>query len=422
MDLIIHSLKSIAVAIIEPMHLVMLVVFGIIFYLKNVKIVSIQKMTLGEGLNTPLELTLSQIVLGILAGAIGSIILSVLGVTFSENSGIEFIFMISILSLFYKKKYISYAYSSAILGVIGISLNIISSITGMKLFLNIDILSLMTFIGVIYILEGVLIIVDGNRGAIPIFTKKEDKIVGGFSFSRYWPIPIAILMIFTNSVAGEDSIYSNVSSWWPIINNKAIISLLATAMIASIPLYGIMGYSNVTFTQEKKTKSLRCGTTILIYGVSVALVAQLASINMLGEIISIIYAPLAFELIMRYEYRVEKKGQCLYVSDDEGIMVLEVTPNSPAYDVGIKRGDKIIEINGQNIKSEGDIFKAARDSILKVPMKVKNNSGQVLEYVIQPRNKRLGLLLVPKMVKREDMFEIKPDDIKNIINEIKNKK
>lgn len=422
MDLIIHSLKSIAVAIIEPMHLVMLVVFGIIFYLKNVKIVSIQKMTLGEGLNTPLELTLSQIVLGILAGAIGSIVLSVLGVTFSENSGIEFIFMISILSLFYKKKYISYAYSSAILGVIGISLNIISSITGMKLFLNVDILSLMTFVGVIYILEGLLIIVDGNRGAIPVFTKKEDKIVGGFSFSRYWPIPIAILMIFTNSIADEDSIYSNVASWWPIINNKAVLSLLATAMIASIPLYGIMGYSNVTFTQEKKTKSLRCGSAILVYGISVALVAQLANINIVGQIISIIYTPLAFELIMRYEYRVEKKGQCLYVSDDEGIMVLEVTPNSPAYEVGIKRGDKIIEINGQNIKSEGDIFKAARDCILKVPMKVKNNSGQVLEYIIQPRNKRLGLLLVPKMVKREDMFEIKPDDIKNIINELKNKK
>ena len=422
MDLIIHSLKSIAVAIIEPMHLVMLVVFGIIFYLKNVKIVSIQKMTLGEGLNTPLELTLSQIVLGILAGAIGSIVLSVLGVTFSENSGIEFIFMISILSLFYKKKYISYAYSSAILGVIGISLNIISSSIGMKLFLNVDILSLMTFVGVMYILEGLLIIVDGNRGAIPVFTKKEDKIVGGFSFSRYWPIPIDILMIFNNSIAGEDSIYSNVASWWPIINNKAVLSLLATAMIASIPLYGIMGYSNVTFTQEKKTKSLRCGSAILVYGISVALVAQLANINIVGQIISIIYTPLAFELIMRYEYRVEKKGQCLYVSDDEGIMVLEVTPNSPAYEVGIKRGDKIIEINGQNIKSEGDIFKAARDCILKVPMKVKNNSGQVLEYIIQPRNKRLGLLLVPKMVKREDMFEIKPDDIKNIINELKNKK
>lgn len=422
MDLIIHSLTSVAETIIEPMHLVMLLVFGIIFYFKNVRIVSIQKMTLGEGLNTPLELTLSQIVLGILAGAIGSVILSVLGVTFNENSGIEFIFMISILSLFYKKKYISYAYSAAILGAIGIALKFISNITEMKLFLNTDILSLMTFVGVIYILEGFLIIFDGSRGAIPVFTKKEDKIVGGFSFNRYWPIPVAILMIFSNSIAGEDSIYSNVASWWPIINNKEVLSLLATAMIASIPLYGIMGYSNVTFTQEKKTKSLRCGSTILIYGVTVALVAQLASINILGQIIAIIYAPLAFELIMRYEYRVEKKGKCLYVSDDEGIMVLEVTPNSPAYEVGIKRGDKIIEINGQNIKSEVDIFKAARDSILKVPMKVKNNSGQVLEYIVQPRNKRLGLLLVPKMVKREDMFEIKPDDLKNIINELKNKK
>ena len=47
MDLIIHSLKSVATAIIEPMHLVMLLVFGIIFYFKNVRIVSIQKMTLG---------------------------------------------------------------------------------------------------------------------------------------------------------------------------------------------------------------------------------------------------------------------------------------------------------------------------------------------------------------------------------------
>lgn len=421
MDLIVHSLKSVATAIIEPMHLIMLVIFGVIFYFKNVRIVSIQKMTLGEGINTPLELTLSQIILGILAGAIGSIILSVLGVTFSENSGVEFILMISILSLFYKKKYISYAYSAAILATIGIILNIISNAIGVKLLLDINVLSLITFIGVIYILEGLLIMFDGSRGAIPVFTKKEDKIVGGFSFSRYWPMPIAILMIFSNSASGGESIYSNLASWWPIINRESTLALLTTAMIVSIPIYGILGYSNVTFTQEKKIKSLRCGITIALYGLSVALVAQLANINILGQIVSIIYAPLVFELIMRYEYRVEKKGKFLYVSDDEGIMVLEVTPNSPAYEVGIKRGDKIIEINGQSIKSEVDILKIARESIFKVPVKIKNNSGQVLEYIIQPRNKRLGMLLVPRLVKREDIFEIKADDLKNIINELKNK-
>ena len=55
MDLVIYTLRSMAYAIVEPLHLVMLVVFGILFYLKNRKLVSIQKMTLGEGLNTPLR-------------------------------------------------------------------------------------------------------------------------------------------------------------------------------------------------------------------------------------------------------------------------------------------------------------------------------------------------------------------------------
>ena len=37
-------------------------------------------------------------------------------------------------------------------------------------------------------------------------------------------------------------------------------------------------------------------------------------------------------------------------------------------------------------------------------MKIKNNSGQVLEYIVQPRNKRLGILLVPRMVKEKKIL------------------
>lgn len=421
MNLIIQTLKSVASAIVEPMYLLMLIVFGVIFYFKNVRISGIQKMTLGEEINTPLDLTISQIVLGVLAGIVGSLILSILGITFTENSGIEFIFMISILSLFFAKKYISYAYSSAILGVIGIITEGISKIIGINTFINVNILSLVTFIGVIYLLEGILIIFDGSKGAIPVFTKKDGNIVGGFSFSRYWPMPIAILMIFSNSLSASDSIYLNAPSWWPLVNRSEILSILSTVMIASIPLYGVVGYRNLTFTQEKSKKSLRSGSIILAYGLSIMLIAQLSNLGVIGEILAVLYCPLGYELLTRYENGIERKGEFLYVSDDEGIMVLEVTPNSPAYEVGIKRGDKIIEINGQNISSEVDIFKAEKESIFKIPLKIKKNSGQVLDYVIQSRNKRLGLLLVPRMVKKEDIFEIKTDDFKNIINDVKNK-
>lgn len=423
MDLIIYSLKAVAVAIVEPLHLLMLVIFGIMFYLKNVKISSIQKMTIGERLNSPLELTLSQIVLGILAGAIGTIILTVLGITFKENSGIEFLFIISILMLFYKKKFISFAYTGAILGAVGIIIEVTKGILGKKIYFDIDIVALTTFIAVIYIIEALLIMVDGGRGAIPVFTKKDNKIIGGFSFNRYWALPIAILMIFNTAVATSSSTISiETPNWWPIINTNGILGILSTAMIACIPLYGVIGYSNVTFTKEKNKKPLLSGMLILALGISILIVSQLSKLNIIGQIVSLVYMPLAYEAITRYEKKLESSGEYLYFSDDEGVTALEVAPNSPAYEVGIRSGDKIIKINGDNITSEADILKAARYGVFKLELSIKKKSGQVQEYSVQPRNKRIGILLVPKMVKVEDMVGADTEDFKRILEELKNKK
>ena len=118
MELITYSLRTVAEAIIKPTYLLMLIVFGVIFYLKNKRTSMIQQMTIGEVIDTPLELTLSQLVIGILAGTIGSIILSILGVSFGNNSGIEFIFITSILLLIIRPRLVCFAYSGAVLGAV----------------------------------------------------------------------------------------------------------------------------------------------------------------------------------------------------------------------------------------------------------------------------------------------------------------
>jgi len=64
---------------------------ALIFYNKNKKIAAMQKMIMGESLDSPFELTISQLVIGIFAGAVASLIFTFSGLVFDENSNIYFI-------------------------------------------------------------------------------------------------------------------------------------------------------------------------------------------------------------------------------------------------------------------------------------------------------------------------------------------
>ena len=422
MDLVMYSLTTVAKAIVEPIYLLMLIVLGVIFYFKNKRISMIQRMTIGEYLDTPLELTLSQIVIGIIAGAFTSVILTLLGITFNANSAIGFIFFASIIMMFLNQKNMCFSYSGTILAVIGLLIDIISKITGKTSLLDINILSLLTLVGVLHITEGILVMMDGSRGAIPVFTNKDDKIIGGFSLNRYWVIPVAILFILGNEEGASPLISVTMPQWWPIIKDTKLLSLLSVLTLSSMPFYGVIGYNAVTFTRKKKVKALLSGICTLIYGISLVAVAQLSNIGFIGEVIAVIYMPMAHKIMMKVQSFMEKNRRYLYVSDEEGISILEVAPSSIAFQLGIRRGDKILAVNGQDVLSEIDVIKAIKENVYGIPIKIKNKAGEVVEYFVQPKNKRLGMLLVPRMVKNESKIDISSDEFKRILDEFKKMK
>ena len=309
MELITYSLRTVAEAIIKPTYLLMLIVFGVIFYLKNKRTSMIQQMTIGEVIDTPLELTLSQLVIGILAGTIGSIILSVLGVSFGNNSGIEFIFITSILLLIIRPRLVCFAYSGAVLGAVSMILNIILNSIGKQSYINVNILSLTSFIAVLHMIEGIIVMVDGNRGAIPVFSNRDNKIIGGFSFNRYWTIPIAVMIMISGDSSGTGIISAPAYNWWPIIKDSNLMTMLAVASLTFVPFYGVIGYSSVTFTKRKKEKVIGAGIGIFLYGVSLLIVSQLCSIGLMGEILALVYMPLGHELLIKFERMREKRGE-----------------------------------------------------------------------------------------------------------------
>lgn len=422
MELILYTLRTVAYAIVDPMHLFMLVVLGIMFYIKNKRISIMQKMTIGETINSPLELTLSQIALGIIAGVIVSIMLSGFGIIFNENSGIEIMFMISILLLFIKKRYISFAYSGAILGAVSILLNILAELTKTESYINVNILVLMTFVGLIHVVEGILVMFDGGRGAIPVFTNRDDKIIGGFAYNRYWALPVALFIAITSDISSATTSAVATPDWWPIINRSGALLLLSTAIIASIPLYGVIGYNSVSFTKEKNKKPIYSGLGILIYGVILTLIAQLSNFGIVGQILVIVFAPLGYELTIKIQNKIENSGEYLYVTDDNGVAVLEVAPNSPAFKSGVRRGDKILEVNKNKVTSEVEIFREIRENFSEIPFRIKKISGEIVDLNIIPKNKRVGMLLVPRMVKADSTLSVDNDDFKKVLEEMKRKR
>ncbi|SFU29370.1 hypothetical protein SAMN04487886_100329 [Clostridium sp. DSM 8431] len=425
MNLIIYTLRSLSYVITEPSLMIVLVLLGVLFYGKNRKIVTMQKIIIGDNVNSALELTLSQIVLGIFAGVFASIILTNLGVIFSENSGIELMFVISIVLAFVKPRYICFSYSGAILGIISLIFTYFNITTsrGTHLF-DLDITMLMTFVGVSHFVEGILVMFDGSRGYVPVFSNKNGKIIGGYALRRYWIVPIAIFVAYSSlsiGTAGTESI--STPDWWPILGYDSVIKLIETSILTLSPLIGMIGYSSVSFTRRKKAKSLSSGIFICVYGILLTLVAQVAKLGIAGEILVIIFAPLGHEAMLLLQRKLEDRRKPLFVSDEEGVAVLDVVPYSTAYNLGLREGDKIALVNGVEINSEADIYTIAKENFNSLEFEVidrkKNKKNIKFRY---ENNTRLGFVLVPKFVDMKRVVSFEGDKFSKVLDNIKKNK
>jgi len=425
MEIAIHTLRAVASAIADPSNAFILIMIGLIFYNKNKKIAIMQKMIMGESLDSAFELTISQIVIGIIAGAAASLIFTFLGLVFDENSNIYLLFMLSLFFMAFKPRFICFSYSGAVLGITSLVFKYAAIVLNMpKLnFINVDILTLMTLVGVLHIVEGSLVMIDGSRGAIPVFTNRDNKIIGGFALKRYWALPIAILILLSSAtsdlVAGQSLM---TPQWMPAIRGDIAARILKNSTIASIALYGVIGYSSITFTKSKGKKTLFSGALIMGYGILLTAISQLAVFGVAFQFLILIFAAAFHEAMLQIEKHMELTLQPKYVSSDEGIMVLEVAPKSPAFQMGIQSGDLIVQLNDKKIEAEEEILHIVKGNFNSLSLKIKKPSGELkdMNYSNISGNKRLGIVIVPRELPKDNSI-VKMDDesFKDVLDKMK---
>ncbi len=424
MNVTIYTLRSVAYAITEPSLFIVLIILGFLFYRQNRKTAIMQKMIIGETINSPLELTISQIVIGLLAGTLASLLLSYIGVMFPENSGIEFLFVVSILLMLFKPRFFCFSYSASILGGLYLLLRFFMDTIGRENIFSIDLVFLFSMVGVLHFVEGILVSIDGHKGAIPIFTTRDDKIIGGFALKRYWALPVALFIIYAQSPGSAiGTVDVSTPSWWPLFKTSGTLDIIKTAVLTMIPFYGVLGYSGVTFTKDKGTKALQSGLDILIYGILLTAIAQLARFGVFGELIAIASSAGGHELMLYLQSKKEIKRKPKYVSDEEGLMILEVAPESPAFKAGLKSGDKILEVNGKQISNEAYIYSELKASLNKIVMRIKNYKGELRDINLSRKGvERLGLVLVPRVVPSENkIVKLTGESFKDILDKFKKK-
>lgn len=394
MDLVLKTIRAVSYILVNPMLVLILLIITLLFYIKNRKINFIQSMVLGEKINSPLELTISQVVIGIIAGVVGSLILTLFGVTFEGNQGISLLFIFSILMIIYKPKIFNLPYIATLLSLLSLIISRFS--IGQVIQINFYIPYVIIIVGVISLIQGMLIIVDGRRGYIPVFTTKNNEILGGFIFRRYWTLPIAFFIMF-NSLNG----YRFNNGYSSFIQSQ-IVAITATTILTVLPFYSIIGFESVTFTKNKFKKTLTLGFTMILYAVILFFLSWISRQGLLYQVISIILMPIIYIFIKYIERYIENTSKPLFISDKEGICILDVIPNSRASKCGVRSGDKIIELNGLKPFSEKEILKSISDKYLDTVLKIKNIKGEINEYIIEGKSKsvRFGIVLVPVNVRK----------------------
>ncbi|WP_297417704.1 signal protein PDZ [Clostridium sp.] len=426
MSLFIYTLRNVAGAIVTPPLTFLLITLGIILYFKNKKVMTMQKIIVGGSVNSSIELTLSQLVLGIIGGSIGSLILTSLGVVFSENSGIVYLFIISILLMFIKPRLICFAYSGAVLGAVSIIIRFISKFIPQILnstILDVDILYLIVFIGVFHIIEGFLVIIDGDRGAVPVFTNKDRKILGGYALKRYWVLPIAIMLALNINNMGTSYQTEFVQSpdWWPLISSPSGLSLIGSSIISIFPFYTILGYSSITFTRTKREKAISSGCHILVYGITLIIAAQIARLGTLGELFAVGFMPLCHEFMLKIQAKSEEKRMPKFISDEEGLTILEVSPNSMVREFNVRIKDKLVSVNNKSVNSEAEVYSILKENLYNAVLKIKDSKGNIKDIEFRHnKSTRLGLLLVPRNVNEEDIIPVEDNNFKSVLNTLRN--
>lgn len=350
--IIVKLIYTVAVAVFDPIFFV-IVYITYFLYKKNV---GIEKHILSFSQESAFDKVIEATLYGIMIGILGSISMKWIGIPLEFTKTSLLLLPIAILMSLKNPRFACFSYATAILGIIKIVL--IPQ-------LNFDIPGMITLVGMLHLMEAVLVYTTGADGSIPIIIRRNGEHVGAYIMQKYWAVPMA-LMINT---------------------------------ITFYPMCGLLGFGSIAVTSTPEKKAKKIGLALGIYATTILIGAIIVTKHSGVQLLIVILVPLLHELIYFIDRYLENNKKPIYVLPEKGVRVLEVVYNSPAYKMGIQRGDVIIKLNNIEIESITHYYRLIKREHNKVWLNILSINGQskILEYEDYSQGiTELGIVLLPK--------------------------
>ncbi|MGB3973769.1 MAG: PDZ domain-containing protein [Peptococcia bacterium] len=311
---------------------------------------------------------LAAVFYGFIGGILGSLLMLLVGVSIWEV-GIAYLWVIAMVLMLIRQRFLCFSYSG---GLIAIS-NLLFG------FPKVSIPHLMGLVAILHLVEAWLIYVTGPLFPVPVYVKtREGQIVGGYNLQKFWPLPFVAFVAL--QMPNSDILIETIKmpEWWPLLQTE-IASGSGELVYAMAPVLAALGYGDIAVSQDPRTKTRRSALELAGYSLILLGLSILASHYPSLAFLAAFYGPLGHEALIIIGQKRELTRSPRYVRPFQGLMLLHVKRNSPFWKAGVKSGDIILRVNGQEVDEYSDLLVILQETGSRAELEYLSGQKRILK-------------------------------------------
>mgnify|MGYP000867203887 FL=1 len=379
-------LASFLQAFLSPQFLPLFLIVMVIIAMQYRRMEKLRESFFGRGTGRTRTDIFIATGLGLVGGLVGSYLMVIIGLTLSE-AGLIYLWPVAIILMLINMRFLCFSYAGGLLALSSLLLG----------FPKINVPQIMALVAILHMVESFLILASGHLGAVPAYIKGHGgKVIGGFTLQKFWPIPIVVLAVMAGGGVVEGGI--EMPGWWPLIK-PGLPGDPQTLTYILLPVVAGLGYGDLAIARSPIEKSRLSALCLGIYSVVLLILAVLSEQSRAAALAAAVFSFMGHELVIYIGRGIEFKGEPLYVPPEQGVRLLDVLPDGPAWRAGIRSGDVLLAVNGAKLTDKMDLYHRLQGAVLPLSVDYWSRvaSAHRRELMSPPaRGKSWGVVPVPE--------------------------